>query len=247
MREKNQWKEFFDGHAPDYMSNCFTKNTLKEVDFIIDILKLEKGSTILDTGCGTGRHSIELAVRGYNVTGIDLSSGMLREARKGADKAGVNVKFIEGDARNFDLKETFDGAICICEGAFGLLGKNDDPVERDLDILKNINRHMRKGAILLLTALSAYRMARAFTEEDVEKGKFDPHNLVENTLMEWDGPEGKKYVHVRERSFVPTELSLMLKIAGFEVKHIWGGTAGKWGKRRLELDEYEIMVVGKKL
>lgn len=78
---------FFDAHAPHYMNNAFTKNTIKEVDFVIEELKLPMGSTILDVGCGTGRHSIELAKRGYKVTGIDISAGMLAEARRAAKQA----------------------------------------------------------------------------------------------------------------------------------------------------------------
>jgi len=247
MKKESTWKEFFDNHAPEYMDNCFTKSTVKEVDFILDIFDFQPGKTILDVGCGTGRHSIELARRGYNMTGIDLSTGMLNEARKEAKKLDLNINFSEGDAQNFNLNKTFDGAICICEGAFGLLGKDDDPVERDLSILKNINKHLKKGAKFILTALSIFRMARAYTEEDVNKGIFDPMTLVENNVMEIDTKDGKKSVNVRERAFVPTELSLMFKVAGFQVESIWGGTAGNWGKRRLELDEYEIMIIGRKI
>jgi hypothetical protein len=51
---------------------------------------------------------------------------------------------------------------------------------------------------------------------------------------------------VRERSYVPTELAMLLRQAGFEVEHIWGGTAGNWGRRTIQLDEMEIMVFGRK-
>ncbi|UEC43101.1 MAG: hypothetical protein METHAR1v1_1080006 [Methanothrix sp.] len=53
--------EFFDAHAPIYYDNVFTKNTLQEVDFLIEELALPPAGSILDVGCGTGRHSIELA------------------------------------------------------------------------------------------------------------------------------------------------------------------------------------------
>ena len=82
MTGKADWEKFFDGHAPVYMDNCFTKNTVNEVDFLVEELRLKPGATILDVGCGTGRHAIELARRGYMVTGVDLSSGMLAEAKK---------------------------------------------------------------------------------------------------------------------------------------------------------------------
>ena len=53
-------------------------------------------------------------------------------------------------------------------------------------------------------------------------------------------------VAVKERAFVPTELVLLFRLAGMSVTNIWGGTAGDWGRRPLDLDEMEIMVVARK-
>ena len=74
MDEKSTWEQFFDAHAPIYEQNEFTKNTVREVDFLLEELELPPGASILDVGCGTGRHSIELAKRGYTLTGVDLSA-----------------------------------------------------------------------------------------------------------------------------------------------------------------------------
>ena len=124
--EKSTWEAFFDAHAPVYEDNVFTKNTAREVDFLLEELSLRPGGSILDVGCGTGRHSIELAKRGYAVTGMDLSSEMLARAADTARAAGVNVNWIHADATRFTLPGKYDGAICLCEGAFGLLGQGDD-------------------------------------------------------------------------------------------------------------------------
>lgn len=246
MTTRSEWEEFFDGHAPVYMENVFTKNTLAEVDFIIEELKLPPGIRILDVGCGTGRHSVELAKRGYLVTGVDLSSGMLAEAEKAAGKAGVEVEWIHADATQFKPGKLFDAAICLCEGAFGLLGKDDDPVEQGLSILRNINRALKPDAKLMMTVLNGLALIRKYKQEDVEKGVFDPIALAGSCPMEYDIPEGKRSVTVRERGFTPTELKLMLDRTGFEADHIWGGTAGNWGRRKIDLDEIEIMIIGTK-
>lgn len=74
MTEKDTWERFFDAHAPIYAENAFTKNTVREVDFLLEELELSPGAAILDVGCGIGRHAVELAKRGYAVTGLDLSS-----------------------------------------------------------------------------------------------------------------------------------------------------------------------------
>jgi hypothetical protein len=71
--------------------------------------------------------------------------------------------------------------------------------------------------------------------------------MVEVSVIEWDTPAGKRSRQVRERSYVPTELVMLFRQAGFEVEHIWGGTAGNWGRRKIDLDEMEIMVVARKM
>jgi 2-polyprenyl-3-methyl-5-hydroxy-6-metoxy-1,4-benzoquinol methylase len=243
---KNEWEEFFDQHAPAYLENVFTKNTLAEVDFLIEELNLPKGSSILDVGCGTGRHSVELARRGYQMTGVDLSSGMLAEAKKNAAEAGVEAEWIKANAVSFDLKKLFDAALCLCEGAFGLLGSADDPMKHQLSILRNINRALKPKAKTIFTVLNGMKLIRKYNQKDVEEGKFDPKNMTETYPMEYDTAEGKKSLIVRERGFVPPELVLMFRQTGFDVENIWGGTAGNWGRRKIDLDEMEIMVVARK-
>ena len=107
MKEKSTWEAFFDAHAPVYEDNVFTRNTVSEVDFLLEELSLQPGDSILDVGCGTGRHSIELAKRGYAVTGLDLSSGMLARAADAAKAAGVHVDWIHSDATRFSLPHRF--------------------------------------------------------------------------------------------------------------------------------------------
>ncbi|MBD3169439.1 MAG: methyltransferase domain-containing protein [candidate division Zixibacteria bacterium] len=237
--DNNDWAIFFDGHAPKYNDEPFTKNTFAEVEFIINELQLRPGDTILDVGCGTGRHSVGLAKKGLKVTGIDISGGMLSEAKKASEEAGVTIEFIKADATNFKLHNEYDAAVCLCEGAFSLLGASDDPIEHDLNILRNIHHSLKPAGMFLLTCLSAFKLIRQYTDEDVQSGKFDPLSMTEQSDVVDD-------MRMRERGYVPTELRMLFDNAGFEVMHIWGGTAGNWGKRAIELDEYEIMVVARR-
>jgi SAM-dependent methyltransferase len=246
MTERNEWEEFFDGHAPVYMDNPFTKNTVEEIDFVLRELSPPEHSHILDVGCGTGRHAIELARRGYRVTGVDISSGMLTEAEKAAKKVEVDITWVHADAAEFSSTDVFGAAICLCEGAFGLLGSGDDPLEHDLSILRNICGVLKPGAGLISTMLSGCRMIRQFLQEDVVNGRFNPVTMVGTSRMEYDTPEGRKSVVLRERGYVPTELVMLFRLAGFEVEHIGGGTAGNWGRRPLDLDEMEVMVIARK-
>jgi 2-polyprenyl-3-methyl-5-hydroxy-6-metoxy-1,4-benzoquinol methylase len=242
MTKKADWQKFFDGHAPVYMDNCFTKNTVREVDFLVDELRLKPGATILDVGCGTGRHSIELARRGLTVTGVDLSSGMLAEAKKSAKNARVSVTWMHANAASMQIDQQFDAVICLCEGAFGLLGREDDALEQPLAIMNGVARALKPGARCLFTVLNGYRMARQHSQADVEQNAFDPLTLSEVSDVSIPGVTSA----MRERAFVPTELRLLFRTAGLNVLHIWGGTAGDWRRCRIDLDEMEIMVVAEK-
>ncbi len=241
--KENVMEEFFDIEAPHYLDEPFTKNTAEEIEFIVREFGLPAGARILDMGCGAGRHSIELAKRGYKVTGVDISQGMLNEARSRAESAGVEVEFVKADATEFRREGEFDGAICLCEGAFSLIGSGDNPIEHDIAILRNVYDSLKLGGKFLLTALSALGRIKETTNEDIEKALFDPGTMT--FLEELEAPNGRRF-SIRERVYVPTELYLMFKTVGFNVLAIWGGTAGRWGKRKVDFDDIEIMVLAEK-
>lgn len=246
MKHKNEWEELFDEHAPFYMKNPFTKDSVREVEFVLEELNLLPGSRILDVGCGTGRHAVELAKRGYKVMGLDISSGMLTQAKKAARKAKVEAKWIHADAAEFVSDELFDAAISLCEGAFGLLGANDDSTEHDLRILQNVNAAIKPNGRFIVTALNGFRMIRQYSQKDVDDGTFNPNTMVEACHEDYDTAQGKKRRRMRERGYTPTELQLLFRSAEFEVEHIWGGTAGSWKRGRIDLEEIEVMVIGRK-
>ncbi|MFH1680382.1 MAG: class I SAM-dependent methyltransferase [Candidatus Eisenbacteria bacterium] len=244
MTARNEWARFFDDHAQRYDENVFTKNTVAEVDFLVDLLGISPGQSVLDVGCGTGRHAVELASRGFSVTGLDLSSGMLEEAKRRASAAGVEVAWIRADAADFALRGEFDALLCLCEGAFGLLGGGADPIGQPLAILRNASSSMKTNARALFTVLNGSALIRKATVGDIEANVFDPVALTERSECALPGSPEKTLL--RERGFVPTELVLLFGLGGLEVLEIWGGTAGKWGKRTIDPDEIEIMILAGK-
>ncbi len=244
MHQKSTWEEFFDAHAPIYDHNAFTQNTVREVDFLLQELALLPGTSVLDVGCGTGRHAIELAKRGYTVTGLDLSAQMLAKAAETAKASGVSVEWVHADATRFSLDKQYDGAICLCEGAFGLLGSGDDPIAHPLAILRNMCNSLKPQAKAVFTVLNGAAMIRKYQQQDVEEGRFDLLTMVE--VSDYAPREGLATMRVRERAFLPTELSLLFRLAGISVLNMWGGTAGNWGRRIIDLDEMEIMIVARK-
>lgn len=235
----SMWKDFFDGEAATYEENPFTKNTVAEVDFLLSLYPLKPGAMILDIGCGTGRHSIELAKRGYKMTGLDLSEKMLEVAK--ANSEGLDIEWVNKDARDFALDTMFDGAICLCEGSLGLIEKGENPVEHDLSVYRNIAKHLKPNAPMVVTCLNGYSVIRQMKDEFIADGRFNPATMVSNYMDEWNLPSGTKQVQVYERLFIAPEVVNLLEQAGFVVDAVYGGTAGYWGRRPLSLDEVEAM------
>jgi ubiquinone/menaquinone biosynthesis C-methylase UbiE len=246
MAMKSEWEVYFDASAPEYDEEIFTKNTEAEVKFLLEELALPPGSAILDMGCGTGRHAVRLAQADYRVTGVDISQAMLDQARAAAQAAGVRVEWVHSDAKLFKPLREYDAAISLCEGALCLLGSGDDPLERDLQVLKNVAAGLKPGGKLIVTVSNACRMIRAVNDEEVLAGRFDITSLTEPIELEVNTPRGKQFVPLHERYYTPPEFTRMLRLAGFKVEHIWGGTAGKWDRKPLVLDEMEMMVIARR-
>jgi cyclopropane fatty-acyl-phospholipid synthase-like methyltransferase len=240
LTRSNVWENFYNHNASTYMQGLAVRNTVNEVDFMLEVLGLKPGHSVLDIGCGTGRHCVEFARRGLQVTGVDISSGMLQEARKAAEKAQVDVEWVQCDATQFSTSARYDAAVCLCEGAFGLFSMDDDPDAHSLSILKNTYDALKSNGHFILTSLNAYAKIREYTQDDVESGIFDPITMVRTEELL---NEGGISLVTKERRYTPPELVRLLQKAGFTVEHVWGGTAGNWGRRKIELDEVEVMYV----
>lgn len=101
------------------------KNYQAEVDFIGKIAGFLPGMSILDLGCGTGGHVLPLAKHGYHMTGVDISEGMIEQARRKSAESNIKAEFRHGDIRSLDLGKTFDAVISMF-AVMGYQTSNDD-------------------------------------------------------------------------------------------------------------------------
>lgn len=222
-----------------YLNYGFTKGTVQEVDFLVDLLQLPKGSRILDVGCGPGRHSLELARRGYHTVGVDISERFIEIAEGTAKAEGLPAEFHATDAKAIRFEETFDAAICLCEGAFGLAGSD----EAHKQILDNMARALRPGGLMVLSAIQAYSAAQ---ERDLHQ-VFDAYTgtIADNETVSSPGGE-KRDVTIYTTTFTFRELKLLAERSGFEVEAGYGCTAGRFERKPLSIDDMEIMIVARK-
>lgn len=189
-----------------------------ETDLIAELLDLPAGREVLDHGCGTGRIAVRLAERGLKVTGIDQSDLFLDEARREAERLGVEANWIRQDVRDFDAVETFDGLVSW----FTSFGYFDDAA--DQDILARMVRSLRPGGRLLLETGNAFQVAHESDAYLVTRR--GPDWMLDHVLF--DAASGRRHYErtvVRKekpsrtfrfalRTFTLTELRAWLEGAG---------------------------------
>ncbi len=231
----NWYQELFDKLGEKYLELPFVQGTIQEVDFIVELFKLAPSAKILDVGCGVGRHAIELARRGFRVTGLDFSRRMVAVATERAKKAGVAVKFVHGDARIMKFNPQFDAALSLCEGAFGIM-END---EQNIAILKNIYRALKRGGQLLLNVLNASFVFR-HPEQDT---CFDPKTCIGYWEEKFVTENGKSETLLcSNRYYTFPEMKFILENIGFTVLDGFGCTTGDFQRREILLDDFEMLI-----
>ncbi len=224
---------FFEAEWLDYLSlPTDPEATVRGVEFLVERLALDPGASLLDVACGRGRHSVELARRGFRVTGIDLSPRALELARAAAAEAGVDVDFRRLDMRELDYDCVFDGAINVFT-SFGYF-ETDDENER---VLQGIARALRLGGRFVIDTINPIALARVFQERDWQEfddGTVFTEHRWQNQLTGRGGatwtfirPDGTRSVLDHSvRFYAPWELRLALERAGLVVEGAWSSIDG---------------------
>jgi 2-polyprenyl-3-methyl-5-hydroxy-6-metoxy-1,4-benzoquinol methylase len=246
-----QWYEtLFENYAHTYDREAFTQGTLQEVTFIEQEIGFDKTKRILDIGCGTGRHAIELAKRGYSVTGIDLSESQLAHAREKAAEAGVKIKFEQCDACDLKFVHEFDAAIMLCEGGFPLMETD----EMNFAILQGAARALKSGGTFIVTTLNAlFPLAHSieeFMNSNLVEGTNNEHAFDRMTLRDIstfkvpDDDGRTRTLQCNERYYMPSEMIWMLKSLQFSKIDIFGCQVGNFTRSMLLTpNELEMLVI----
>ena len=224
------------------------ERTLAQVDFIVEQLGLEPGARILDVPCGHGRHSVELARRGFAVTGVDLSEPSLERARGAADEVGVELELVHADMRELAFAAEFDAVLNLYT-SFGYLETQAD----DERALGGFARALAPGGALLMDVINPPGLFRKYRGRDWEE--FDDGTLFLSEFR-YDPLSGRNlafWIFVRAdgtrsglrhslRVYTAAELRAMLERAGLTVERAWGG----WDGDELTLDSWRLILLARR-
>jgi 2-polyprenyl-3-methyl-5-hydroxy-6-metoxy-1,4-benzoquinol methylase len=255
MTNKQWYESLFEDYGQKNDSENFTQGTMGECDFVEQELDFDKSLKILDVGCGTGRHSIELTARGYKTVGIDLSESMLQKAKEKAKAKNIDIEVLRFDARNLPFDKEFDVAIMLCEGGFPLMETD----EMNYEILKNVTKAMKDRCKFIFTTLNGlfplYHSVEKFFAENSQEGNatyrsnsFDLMTFRDMNITEFiDDLGNKKILTCNERYYVPSEISWMLKSLGFKKIEIFGAKLGAFSRQNsLTTEDFEMLVIAEK-
>jgi SAM-dependent methyltransferase len=235
METMKPWHEddsFWETWGPLMFTPRKIADAVEEVTKIIKLLNIQPGSNILDLCCGIGRHSLELARRGYQVTGIDRTRVYLDKARKQAKKEGLDIEFAQEDMRLFLRPGAFDITISM----FTSFSYFDDPQE-DKHVVKNVFESLKTGGRFIIQMHGKETLAKIFTERDWNENKDDGAivlherkvsqnwNWMENR---WIMLKGNKRIEnkLSHRLYAGSEIAALLGDCGFTRVDVLGDLEG---------------------
>jgi SAM-dependent methyltransferase len=242
------YQEFFgEDYLRIYTPFLSEEKTLREVDGISKLLKLAAGSSILDLCCGHGRHTIPLAQRGYQMTGLDLSEPLLQRARAHALAQAVQVEWVHSDMRHIPFENTFDAIISIFT-SFGYL-ENE---EEDLHVLQQVHKALKPGGLFLLESVYQNKVVRSFSPHGIfryndgllvlEERSFDVLSSRYNIHITMFTPDGQRIEHEQSvRLYTLSEVAHMFATVGLRLQAYYGDL----DRSTLSMDS-RLVVVGRK-
>jgi len=218
-----------------------------QCDFLVEALELQPGARVLDLCCGQGRVSVELARRGFTVTGLDLSEYLLGLAKERAEQAGVTVEWVPRDMRDLPWEGEFDAVVSVFT-SFGYLETD----EEDQKVLAAAQACLKPGGRLLLDVHNREQTAlrfqpRSWAEHEghiiLDEETWDERRgriTMARTIIAPDG--SRRQTGFTLRIYAPSEMNRMLEQAGLE----WERTYGGWDASQYGALSRGMMVVARK-
>jgi len=249
IKSENVNNSFFDGYYKDIWRHIFPeKTTQAEVDFMIEEAKLQQGDHVLDVMCGYGRHSLELANRGINVTAVDNLNDYINEIKEKIENKNLSVESICTDILEMQLDQEFDAAICMGNS---LQFFDEEDSSR---ILSNISAHLKPGGKFFINTWSLAEIAvKNFKDKTwsrigellfltESKFLFHPSRIETVSIIITDKGEREEKRGI-DFIYSISELESMLNKTGFRLKEIYSIP----GKKQFTVGEPRAYIVAEKI
>lgn len=213
------------GHYLKEHKKYFSRRQLeKDVDFLIDALKLKKTDRILDLACGHGRHTIELKKRGFNIEGLDFSNHLLKIAEEQAKQENLKINFYKQDIHKINLQKKYD-KIFLFFSEFGLFDAEK--------VLKNVTKTLKSNGLFLLDCDNIFRVARYLTKHSRAPYEFD--------FVKMELKEKKRNSNKGVRYYTFPELKKIFGSSKLRVSSVYGN----YEKEELDVNSKRMIIIGK--
>jgi SAM-dependent methyltransferase len=219
-------EEFWERIQPYMFSEEKLESAPEDVEEVLELVDTEP-EKILDMPCGVGRHSIELAERGFDVTGVDATSAYIDSAKEALEESDAEVEFIENDMRDFSREESFDLALNLWN-SFGYFRDDGD----NREVLENFFSSLKPGGALVMQVLGkeVIESGKHWQEQDgtylLEEYRIaEDYTWMENRWVLIENGEITEY-SPSYRIYSAEELKEILKDVGFGSVEVFGGLDG---------------------
>lgn len=246
---------------PDWYRSGFPLETIEmpwadrteaEVDRAIMMLKPQGGERVLDLACGTGRHSLALRRRGFEVVGVDISAELLEIAANRASEQSLDVSFQQADLRELDLHDEFDIVLSLNDGAVGYFETDEENLrtfEVVAEALRSGGQHLMQLPNVLHAEAHLPQKGWIVGESTLELS--DHHWNAQDRYIEGSTMpirigevfQGYEPIPFRQRLYTAEELADIYESVGMRLANTFSGS-GK--PRKPKPSQFEIFVEGRK-
>jgi SAM-dependent methyltransferase len=227
--------------------------TVAEVDRALAMLKPQGSERVLDLACGIGRHSLELARRGFEVVGVDISPELLEMAEREAEAQSLEISFVQADLRELDLEDEFDLVLSLNDGAVGYF----ETEEENFRTFEVVSQALRPGGGHLMQLPNVLHAEKHLPQKTWLAGEA----TVELIDHRWNGQtrylegatvpirigelfERFEPIPFRQRLYSAEELADLYESVGMRLANMFSGS----GKARMPRDnQYEVFVEGRRV
>jgi SAM-dependent methyltransferase len=229
MSIKNEWfkKWFSNKYYLELYKHRDDKEAIDLINLVQRSIGLSCNAKVLDVCCGAGRHSIEFAKRGFDVTGFDLSKFLISEAKKQRKllrEKNIKVKFLIKDMRSFNFNNSFDLVLNIFS-SFGYFEKD----EENFKVLGNVKSSLRKNGYFVFDFLNEAVLRKTLVKKDfvmIGGKKAVQERRIENNFVYKDIKIGKNIFNERIKLYSCAEICNQLEATGFKVFIVFGDYFG---------------------